>query len=305
MLFDHPISITEALKNSLLKRVMALSESIGSADIRNLIPAEIRDAAFWSARTPFVDYLAQTSDMIQRLVQPDVRVMDDVAGATVPGESISPAQVRAKMKQLLEGLSYRPAAADAGGLKDLSSDQRINLIIDTQLSMQRGKGSGMASQNPTTLKLFPADELWRAIYPRIKARDWQTRWNNARADLDDDTTATYAVNPAGPFVALKNDPIWTEISAFGNPYPPFDYNSGMRVRDVGRAKAIRLGVLAPDQTVQPVSNPAAAPQAMSLANVPAELITALQQAFGGRASVSGDRLTLAPAPVRAIALGGV
>jgi hypothetical protein len=33
----------------------------------------------------------------------------------------------------------------------------------------------------------------------------------------------------GRMIALKSDPIWTAISAFGTPYPPFDYNSGMWV----------------------------------------------------------------------------
>ena len=44
-------------------------------------------------------------------------------------------------------------------------------------------------------------------------------------------------------IALKTDPIWTKISRFGHPWPPFDFNSGMGVRDVSRADAIRLGVI--------------------------------------------------------------
>ena len=44
-------------------------------------------------------------------------------------------------------------------------------------------------------------------------------------------------------VALKLSPIWARLSRFGTPYPPFDFNSGMGVEDVGRRKARELGLL--------------------------------------------------------------
>ena len=44
-------------------------------------------------------------------------------------------------------------------------------------------------------------------------------------------------------IALKDDPVWTGISAFGNPFPPFDFGSGMGVRNISRKEALELGVL--------------------------------------------------------------
>lgn len=44
-------------------------------------------------------------------------------------------------------------------------------------------------------------------------------------------------------VALVDDPIWARISRWGDPFPPFDYNSGMKLFKVSRANAIRLGLL--------------------------------------------------------------
>jgi hypothetical protein len=41
------------------------------------------------------------------------------------------------------------------------------------------------------------------------------------------------------------------ISAFGTPFPPFDFNSGMEVRDISRQEAERLGVLAPGEGITP------------------------------------------------------
>ena len=301
MLFDKPLSLTDALRFETLKKVLAVSDSIGSRDIQDFIPAHIRETAFFSARTPYADYLSATQAFIGRLLQPDVRVGPDSDRdhlvPTAPGGSISPAQVRAKMKQHLASLGYQPDPAKRGGLQDLSSDRRTNLIIDTQLSMARGQGSWRQSQDPDVLAVWPADELYRAINPKGQARDWQSRWNAARADLGESTSATYAEMTNGPFVALKNDPIWSAISRFETPYPPFDYGSGMRVRNVGRRRAIALGLMDDGDKVTPVKDPLNRPWSVALQDTRPDVADALQQAFGERASLQGDRLFILPDPL--------
>jgi hypothetical protein len=52
-------------------------------------------------------------------------------------------------------------------------------------------------------------------------------------------------------IALKNDPIWTKISRFGLPYPPFDFNSGMDLQDVDRDEATQLGLIDRDTQIAP------------------------------------------------------
>ena len=52
-------------------------------------------------------------------------------------------------------------------------------------------------------------------------------------------------------IALKSDPIWYDISAFGQPYAPFDFNSGMDLRDVDRDEAVDLGLISEDDTEEP------------------------------------------------------
>ena len=44
-------------------------------------------------------------------------------------------------------------------------------------------------------------------------------------------------------IALKGDPIWTHISAFHLPFPPFDIDSGMDVDGVPREEAEKLGLI--------------------------------------------------------------
>jgi hypothetical protein len=82
---------------------------------------------------------------------------------------------------------------------------------------------------------FPAQELVR-VEEREKPRDWHGKWVDKGGTL----------YPGNRMIALKDDPIWMKISAFGVPYPPFDYNSGMGVDDISYDEAVELGVIKPD-----------------------------------------------------------
>jgi hypothetical protein len=103
-------------------------------------------------------------------------------------------------------------------------------------------------------------------------------------------------------------PIWEGISAFGLPYPPFDYNSGMGLRDVGYREALDLGLLEPGQRVDPTPTGfdqdvrAAAPESPSLRRE-------LARAWGDLIDFPDDgTLTLKPAlyplEVQAASLAG-
>jgi hypothetical protein len=288
-----PILPTDSLKSLTSKTVLPLPENIGTAAIQTLEP-EIRERAFFSARTPYAGYLADIQRNLQNLIQPEAKITPEGMIPTVSGESLSPAQVRAKMKQQLAALNYQPDPEKRGGLQDLSTDLRTNLIIKTQLQMARGYGSWRESQNPEILDAFPADELYRALDRKIP-RDWQQRWNEARAKLGAATTATKAYDKeTGPFIALKNDPIWTQISIFGNPYPPFDFGSGRRVRDIDRQTALDMKVLAPDQVVQPQETTLNQEIEMPTGNIPAPLLQALAESLGNIATIIGDVLRITP-----------
>ena len=61
-------------------------------------------------------------------------------------------------------------------------------------------------------------------------RDWGTRWSQAGEKFY-----------AGRMIALKSGPVWCEISRFENPWPPFNYGSGMGVEDIDRDECIAPG----------------------------------------------------------------
>lgn len=284
MIYSRPTKMSDALRHVTAKRVLPLAFS--SAEIEEYLPNQIAAHAMFSARTTYAGYLQQTQGLIGRVVQPAVIRNDDgTLRRAEKGESVSPARVRTLMQQQLRELGYQPTGGQEGGLKDLSSDRRTALVINMQTSMARGYARNRAVQSHAILATFPADQLYRAI-SRNEKRNWARRWNDARRGLGSLTQATVASDDDyGPFIAPKNDPIWSAISRFGNPYPPFDYQSGMRVHSVLASEARQHGITEPPQPVaDPLDVDISAPIRPS---TPPAMLDAVMQSFPG--AVATDR----------------
>jgi hypothetical protein len=125
----------------------------------------------------------------------------------------------------------------AGTLQDLSSRRRIEFILRTQIALARGKG--LALRGHERAAAFPAWELVR-VYQVTAPRDWPSRW-------------LIAGGKPGPMIALKGDPVWGELGAYGNfqdalgvDHPPFAFNSGMGWREVAAGEVRRLKITGPN-----------------------------------------------------------
>ena len=133
----------------------------------------------------------------------------------------------------LDEKGYQPPLGKAGGLEDLSSLDRIMTVLQTNRDMARGHANWVASQ--AAIRIYPCQRLYR-LEQRMEPRDWPRIWADAKAELAD----IPGVHPT-EMVALLNHPIWVRISRFKQPYPPFDFGSGMDVDAVGRDEAIAMG----------------------------------------------------------------
>jgi hypothetical protein len=267
-----------------LKSLLPVTTGLGSEEVSRHIPDAIRAQSFFSARTVYAEHLAQT--------QADI--------ALALGGNLSPAQIRTNMRLRLAALGYSPEPGKEGGLQDLSSDMRTALIINQNTQRARGYADWRESQDEDLLDAFPAREMYRATEGKT-TRDWQARWNGARDALGErGTSATYAISQQGPFVALVNDPIWAALSRFGDPYPPFDYNSGMWVRDVGRKDAEALGLFADkvitDKFAAPKADPMEQVVSSPTAGMDEDLIREWMRPFGDRAVLTEGRVYVAPEP---------
>lgn len=234
MIFSSPTPWREAIASRELKAVMPTDMS--SAELSANIHSAILERSVFSAKTINADYLQKVNALITRIVSPEVtrNPITQNLEPTAPGQSMDPATARLEMKQALQSLGYQPDPEKRGGLQDLSSDVRINLVVKTNTEMAQGFGTWYADQDEARLDAWPAQELYR-LEDRAKKRDWVGRWLDAGGQI-----------LGGRMIALKNEPVWTAISTFGLPYPPFDFNSGMWVRDISRSEAIDLGLMQPD-----------------------------------------------------------
>lgn len=197
------------------------------------LPQELRDRSFWTARFASADLLQLMYDKITSALELG---REETAKG---GRFTSRSTFIGDMKEALKASGYMPEPDTEGSIKDHSSRGRLGLIFDINTRLAEGYAGWTAGQSKGALDAFPAQELYREE-SRIVPRAWHTRWHDHGGEFFD-----------GRMIALKNSPIWTAISAFGSPYPPFDYNSGMGIRSISRSEAISLGVIEPGEKVHP------------------------------------------------------
>lgn len=239
----------EAL-SSMQARVV-LPTSLDTAALRQL-EASVRRQSFFSAENLLKDVLQGTFKDIETILNP-VTVERDGRPVT---EGLDQATARLRMKEALRRAGYSPDPGERGTLKDLSSDARVNLVIETNVQMMQGAGNFIQGQSPEVLDAFPAQELVR-FDQTVKQRDWKSRWLEA-AVYAGDTDAARVLQEFGRMVARKDSPIWDALGSsdlfddgLDNPYPPFAFNSGMWVQDVGFDIAEQMGLVNLNNVPQP------------------------------------------------------
>jgi hypothetical protein len=241
-----------AARSAFLSRDI-LPVDVGSAELAEL-DAAIRERSVFSAHVLEVDFLTTLRDQIGKLVN---------GMSPGAGQYTNPVTVRAALQDVLKKVGYEAADLDKGTIKDLTTYQRLHLIVETNLRMAQGYANYRRGLEADTLAQYPAAEFTR-IYARQVPRGthrtkegaivvdnphyWQDRWVRAGGQVFD-----------GKMIALKTDPVWVNVSRFKLPYGPPDFNSGYGQLPVKRKEAIRLGLLSPGQKVQPPSIPSFAP----------------------------------------------
>lgn len=261
-----------------------LPSSLNTADMKEQLAVELRRNSVFSARTTNARYLQALKDRVARLLQ--------------GGRSNDWAQIRLELKQELQRLGYTPEKgfpgdeklgippAKAGSLRDLSSDLRLNLILDTQEKLMRGAAQKARGMDGSRVKQFPAWELVRMGERKVprgsadsKSKAWPNRFEEAGGDLVE-----------GRMIALKTAEVWSHLgdSAFFNDaldtdHPPFAFNSGMGWREIHWTEAQRLGLqpASPSETLpERPRNVIDFPRASS-SGLDAETLTALKKKLRG------------------------
>ncbi len=173
-----------------------------------------------------------------------------------------------------------------GGLQDITSERRAELIYQTQTESAYGYANWKDGQDPDALDAYPAQELVRVRDSKVP-RDWVARWAKA-ASASGDSAALNAFLQSGRMVALKSSKIWQVLSRFGNPWPPFDFNSGMGVEDVARGEAEDLQLLSAGATVQPSEGEFNQTLEASVTDLSPEMRQNLQSLFGNQVDIDAE-----------------
>ncbi|MEM8550615.1 MAG: hypothetical protein AAGF10_07470, partial [Verrucomicrobiota bacterium] len=169
-------------------------------------------------------------------------------------------------------LGARPG--DSGSLTDITSGRRLGLIYDFNVTDAREHARYKMGQDPDVLEAFPAQEFKRVASRERPRGNWPERWQAAGGKLYN-----------GRMIALKNDPVWTKLSRFGKPWPPFDFGSGMGVRDIRRREAEELGLIQPDDTPKPIDEDINKVMEDSVAGLDQRNQDRLKNAFGDQLTI--------------------
>jgi hypothetical protein len=258
MLFDAPVTFTEAIKHMIAKQV--LPTDLDSAALRQ-IDAGIRRQSFFSAQTT-LDYLLDGyKDGLQGIISPkqETRVDEETGETKKVTVGYNPATARVVIKDLLRENGYAPEVGEAGTIKDLSSDQRINLVVDTQTKLAHGAGRFVQQNIGGVVNAWPGLELVR-FEDKREPREWPNRWKAACGEAGD-TRALAVFTRTGRMVALKSSGVWQALGdgaggyddTLGNPYPPFAFGSGMWTMEMDRDEAQELGLLSEGEKPRPAA----------------------------------------------------
>lgn len=227
MPFDTPIDFEEALQRRQVRQFAPTD--LSHAELQAMGP-KIRERSLMMARVVNVEFGERVRELTIKIIQGD----------------LTASVARRRLSELLGQMNYMPEEGKARTIQDLRSDVRLNLIIRMQVGLMFGYGQWRQGQAQSVLDAYPCQELFRA-YPRKEPRDWPARWVAAGGMFFEGSSAY----PEGRMIAMKNTNIWTAISAFGLPYPPFDFNSGMDIRDISREESIRLGIIREHEVTHP------------------------------------------------------
>lgn len=198
------------------------------------LSAQVRLGAFFSAQVESERYLLGLRAMVAGAMEEGVtegeflhrvrawlQMEADELGLEAPSDR-------------LERMSPEEVQSYERDVRKPDSLARLRLIFRTQAEMCAGLTEWRRGMEPMQLRLFPA---WRFIR-RPGAKTF-------RADHVEHEDEIHLKADLAWWMA-RNDP---EFGGFGNPWPPFGFNSWMWIVPVSRAECERLGVLRPGQKV--------------------------------------------------------
>ncbi len=179
---------------------------------REKLSAAINNQAFFSAKITDGKLLASMQDYIAKAARGEEGFHRDDF-----------------IKKMKSQLGFQPWESAGEGVAEISSVARLKLIYEFNLQQLAGQAQYLTLSSDEAKIAYPCLELVR-VEQRKEPRDWVSRWKECGGKFY-----------RGRMIAPIGDEVWIKISRFGNPYPPFDYNSGMGLKPISRLESVKLG----------------------------------------------------------------
>lgn len=249
------------------------------------VPLALRERAFFSAKVESVRFLANAQDKIKTRLSLEREKLPNGKEAFVNRDSF----IR-DMRRIAQEEGIQTTGADGRGtVRDIHSVKRLGLIYDMQTESAAGYARWKIDHDPDVLDEFPAYRLGpsSANQPRPESH-WRSRWMEAGS------SAGWQGASRIEMTALKTSPIWTALSVFGTPWPPFDYGSSRMLEDVDRDEATALGLVKKTGPVPDFGSKGSTPPAFndnlqaSTSGLPTSALDDLELTFGDQVEIAGS-----------------
>jgi len=240
---------TTALKHWRAREVFPTD--FGSLDLRGL-SRELRMRSVFSARVTNAEFLGEVA-----------AVVDDILSG-----KINMATGRLRLMRKLKELGYDPATgfpgdmaeippAERGSLQDVSSEARLDLMLETNTRIAANYGRMVEGNIPYARHAYPGWELVRLYTrevprgtPESHSAGWDARWHDAGESVGWEGALE------SPMIARKDSPIWQALGdgvggyrdTLGNPFPPFAFGSGKGWKARDREDCLAFGLITADET---------------------------------------------------------
>lgn len=203
--------------------------------------SELLQKALWPTSLNSAQLAELDSDILESLVlsatTDHLRIVQgirDNAKKVLEGEK-SPEEARRLFREVLDYAHYVSPEGKEGTIQDLRSPARQRMIIDTTASRAANLAYKKNLQSDGRLHAW---QFTRTGARRVPRDDWDDRWAEAYAQLSPEQRQEVNLKTK---TALIDSPIWSLISRFKTGYPPFDFNSGMGVREVPATGLVPTG----------------------------------------------------------------
>lgn len=270
MQFVAPVPFAEALQK--LGNRSVIGSQLTSEDWAR-VPVALRERAFFSSTIENVQFLQRSKDLIGDFLtgaREEVAQPDGTKTTMLKTGNRAKFVEQAREFALAQGMGPL-VPEDAGTVKDIRSEQRLNLIFDTQTHAAHAFGAWKQGQNPAVLDEFPAQRFIRERDVK-EPRDFHHHHENE--------------------VHLKSNlAFWRGLNQdFGVPWGPWGWGCGHDVEDVDRAEAERLGLLAPGDPVAPQEAAFNDHLKASTQNLDPDLADLLSNKLGDRVTFDGTQV---------------